>query len=161
MRWRTVVGWLATVLVGLCLVPAGAHLTELPNKIGLSATDYMTVQRIYAGWALWGVAIFAAIAATLAHAILAWRDAPARRLSLGACLALVATQAVFWLYTFPMNALTRNWTVMPDNLDLARRQWEYSHAANALITFAAFLLITLAAVRSSGGSRARDPAPPG
>jgi hypothetical protein len=27
----------ALLLVALCLVPAGAHLSELPNKIGLPA----------------------------------------------------------------------------------------------------------------------------
>ena len=146
---RSAIGVLAILLVGLCLVPAGAHLAELPGKMRLAPADYMTAQTIYAGWALWGLVIVAALAATLAHAIAVRRDATARWLSLGAFVALLTTQMIFWAYTFPMNALTDNWTVMPPDLDLARRQWEYSHAVNAVITFAAFVLITLAALRAA------------
>jgi hypothetical protein len=40
------------VLTALALVPAGAHLFELPNKIGLSQDRYFIVQSIYRGWAL-------------------------------------------------------------------------------------------------------------
>jgi hypothetical protein len=148
--WATAVGFLAITLVALCLVPAGAHLAELPGKIVLSAGEYMAVQKIYAGWSLWGIAIFAALATTLIHTVLVWREPQVRWLSLASFLALAATQVIFWLYTLPMNVLTRNWTVTPENLDLARRQWEYSHAVNAVITFAAFVLITLAALRAAG-----------
>jgi hypothetical protein len=151
MSWTIPVGFLAIILVALCLVPAGAHLAELPGKMALSADEYMTVQKIYAGWSMWGFAIFAAMAATLIHTVLVWREPAVFWLSLASFLALAATQAIFWLYTFPMNMLTRNWTVTPENLDLARRQWEYSHAVNALITFAAFVLITTAVLR--GGDR--------
>ena len=40
----------AILLTALALVPAGAHLFELPNKIGLSQQDYFVVQGIYRGW---------------------------------------------------------------------------------------------------------------
>ena len=43
------------------LVPSAAHLIELPGKIGLDRKAYFIVQGIYAGWALFGVPIFAAI----------------------------------------------------------------------------------------------------
>ena len=38
------------VMVALCLVPAGAHFFELASKMALSPAEYMTVQKIYAGW---------------------------------------------------------------------------------------------------------------
>lgn len=53
---------LTIVLAALCLVPAGAHLFALPGKIGLAAEAYLTVQQIYRGWALFGIALFATIA---------------------------------------------------------------------------------------------------
>ena len=137
---------LAIVAVGLCLIPAGAHLFELPNKIGLAPEQYMIVQCIYAGWALFGVAIFAALALTLAHAVLV-RAAPyAFWLSLAAFACLALTQAIFWTFTYPLNAATANWTAKPADFEAARRQWEYSHAVNALLTFAAFLAMTLSAL---------------
>jgi hypothetical protein len=45
----------ALLLVARCLVPAGAHLSELPNKIGSPADQYVLVQQIYRGWALFGI----------------------------------------------------------------------------------------------------------
>lgn len=144
------VALLAIVAVGLCLVPAGAHLFELPGKIGLPPDQYMTVQRIYAGWAWFGLPIFAALALTLAHAVLVRADVVAFRLSLGAFACLALTQTIFWAFTYPMNAASANWTMMPADFETARRQWEYSHAINALLTFAAFVAISRSAV---GGSR--------
>jgi hypothetical protein len=133
---------LAVIAVGICLVPAGAHLFELPGKIGLPPEQYMIVQRIYAGWALFGLAIFAALALTLAHAALVRAEPVSFRLSLAAFACLALTQAIFWTFTYPMNAASANWTMMPADFEAARRHWEYSHAVNALLTFLAFLTIT-------------------
>jgi hypothetical protein len=49
---------------------------------------------------------------------------------------------IFWAFTYPMNVASNNWTVTPENFEAARRQWEYSHAVNAVITFVAFVAIT-------------------
>ena len=53
------------MLTALALVPAGAHLFELPNKIGLDQEPYFIVQGIYRGWALFGIVLFGALAANL------------------------------------------------------------------------------------------------
>jgi hypothetical protein len=44
-----VVQFRAVVLTALAVVPAGAHLFELPNKINLPRDAYLTVQGVYAG----------------------------------------------------------------------------------------------------------------
>jgi hypothetical protein len=63
--------FLAIVLIALALVPGGAHLLELPNKIGLSQEQYFTVQGIYLGWALpAGVVLIGALAASLVLTIM-------------------------------------------------------------------------------------------
>ena len=46
------------------LTPLFAHLLELPNRIGLSREEYLTVQQIYRGWALTGVFVFGALLST-------------------------------------------------------------------------------------------------
>src|SRR5262249_23529935 len=56
------------VMVALCLVPAGAHFFEMINKMSLSPVAYMTVQKIYAGWAFFGIPIIAALLLTSIHA---------------------------------------------------------------------------------------------
>ena len=69
MRRTVVVHFLAVVLTALALVPAGAHIFELWNKIALSQQDYFKVQGIYRGWALFGFVLCGAIAANFALAL--------------------------------------------------------------------------------------------
>ena len=139
LKW---VRLLAVVGVALYSIPAGAHLFELANKMYLPPAEYMIVQRIYAGWSLFGVAIVAALFLTSIHTFIVRADRTAFLLSLTSVLCLIATQMIFWAFTYPMNVASNNWTVTPENFEAARRQWEYSHAVNAVITFAAFVAIT-------------------
>ena len=136
------------VMVALCLVPAGAHFFEMPSKMSLSPAAYMTVQKIYAGWSFFGIAIVAALLLTLTHTFVVRVDRTAFVLSVTAVLCLAATQVIFWEFTYPMNLASNNWTVAPEAFEGARRQWEYSHAVNAVLTFAAFVAITLSVLSS-------------
>ena len=134
--------FLAVVLTALALVPAGAHLAELPNKIGLDQEAYFIVQNIYAGWALFGIALFGALAANLALAIMVRRQRAPFWLSLSAFLLVAATLAVFFIWTYPANQATSNWTVVPANWQQLRTTWEYAHATNAVLTFLALCAVT-------------------
>jgi len=136
---------LAVISVALCLIPAGAHFFELANKMSLSTADYMTTQKIYAGWSFFGVAIIAAIIFTLMHTLMVRAQRAAFFLSLTALLCLGATQGIF---TYPMNVATNNWTISPQDFEAARQQWEYSHAVNAVLTFVALVTITLSTLTS-------------
>lgn len=147
-HWKRVhsVGVVAILSVAMYLVAHGAHFFEMFSKFGLSARDYMVVQRIYDGWALFGIVMISALASILGYTILTWDALQSRRLSLLAFGALAATQAIFWIVVQPMNVLTNNWTTMPDNLEAARRQWEYGHAFSAGLTLLALIAISLAVV---------------
>jgi hypothetical protein len=61
--------FLAIMLTALALVPSGAHLAALPNKMAMAQAAYFVAQQIYAGWALFGIVLFGALIANLAHAI--------------------------------------------------------------------------------------------
>jgi hypothetical protein len=52
------VEFLAIILTALALVPSGAHLAALPNKMAMAQTAYFVAQQIYAGWALFGIVLF-------------------------------------------------------------------------------------------------------
>jgi hypothetical protein len=65
-----VVQFLALALTALALVPSGAHLFELANKMSLGAEQYFIVQSIYRGWSLFGIVLFGALIANLALALL-------------------------------------------------------------------------------------------
>jgi hypothetical protein len=135
--------FLALVFTALALVPAGAHLFELPNKIGLAEDAYFVVQGIYRGWALFGIAVFGALGANLAAAVLVRRQRAPFRLAFLAFLLVAATLVIFFTWTYPANQATSNWTVVPENWQELRLQWEYAHATNAVLTFLALCAISL------------------
>jgi len=54
------------------LAPALTHLIELPHKLSLSREAYFTVQQLYAGWELFGIAILVQL---ISLGLLAWRSA--------------------------------------------------------------------------------------
>ncbi|MFL6601221.1 MAG: hypothetical protein ACJ8R9_07785 [Steroidobacteraceae bacterium] len=138
--WR----FLSIACVALALVPAGAHLAELPHKFRLPAHDYLVVQQLYAGWSLFGSVVVGALLSTAVLAVLERQER--RLLALLAFLCLLATQIVFWVFTQPANRATRNWTVLPDNWMQLRNQWEYSHAASAVLNLIALFALLYAVV---------------
>jgi hypothetical protein len=138
-----VLQFLAVVLTALALVPVGAHLFELPNKLGLAEEAYFTVQQIYRGWALFGGVLFAAIVANLAAGVVLLRQGRPSWPSWLAGLLIGATLAIFFTWTYPANQATANWTAVPADWQTLRRQWEVSHAVNAVITLAALCCAAL------------------
>jgi hypothetical protein len=134
--------FLGLVFAALALVPAGAHLAELANKIDLPREEYLAVQQIYRGWALFGVVVLGALLSTGALALIR-RRWPA----LLAFLCIAGTQVVFWTFTYPANRATENWTVLPENWLALRAQWEYSHAASAVLNLVALLALAWLAAR--------------
>jgi ABC-type cobalamin transport system permease subunit len=137
----TTARFFSLLFAALALAPALAHLLELPNKIGLSHDDYLTVQQIYRGWALLGFVVAGALLSTLVLTIMVRKRPREFALTLGAFLCIVGAQAVFWTFTFPANQQTSNWTMLPENWMALRTQWEYSHAAGAVLNLIAFIVL--------------------
>jgi hypothetical protein len=135
---------LLTVLFTAVAMAAGfAHLLELPNKMRLSRDDYLVVQQIYRGWALLGVVVVGALVTTLLVTFRLRARPPEFYLSLTAAVCIALTLVVFFLFTYPANRQTRNWTMLPENWETLRRQWEYSHAVGAGLYFVALSAHTL------------------
>lgn len=158
MRWATVawgipivllklVQFVAIALAALALVPSGAHLFALGNKINLGAEQYFIVQNIYRGWGLFGIVLVGSLIADLVLALMLRRRGGAPLiLALLALGAIVLMLAIFFLWTFPANQATNNWTTIPGHWEQLREQWEYSHAVNAVVAFVAFCSVTLSAL---------------
>src|SRR5688500_10358899 len=146
----TVARFCSLLFVALALAPSAAHLLELPNKIGLSRADYLTVQQIYSGWALLGIVIIGALISTLTLTVLSRHHRRQFTLALAAFLCVIGTQVVFWTFTYPTNQATRNWTVLPADWEPLRAQWEYSHAAGALFNLAALVLVMMCLLAAIG-----------
>ncbi len=138
--------FIALVLAALALIPAGAHFFELPNKMALDGQAYLTVQQIYAGWSLFGIALIGSLAANLALAVAVRRERIACVFATAAFASMLTVLLLFFAFVYPMNAATENCTVMPANWEALRMQWEYGHAVNAVLTFVAFVCVSLSVV---------------
>jgi hypothetical protein len=119
----------------------------------------MTVQRIYAGWSLFGIAIIAALLLIALHTAMLRSNRTAFWSSLTALVCIAVTRVIFWTLTYPMNVASNNWMVTPQGFEAARRQWQCSHAVKAVLTFAALVAIIvagLADVRRNGDDAIRS-----
>lgn len=147
--------FLAIILTAIALVPGGAHLLALSTKIDMPEEPYLVVQQIYRGWAWVGIAIVAAIFANVASAWLARHHRRQFWLSLAAGILIAATLVIFFIWTYPANQATGNWSSVPKEWEQLRLQWEYSHAVNAGITFVALLCAVAAALSSDSRQEAQ------
>ncbi len=141
------------LFTALTLVPAGAHLMSLPNKIGMTAADYLVAQQAYAGWNLSAIAVLGALSATGAFAWLARGHASVSTPALIAFLCMVATQVVFWTFNFPGNQQTANWTQLPADWQTLRLRWELGHAMSCVLNLGALGSLLLANWRHLDGAR--------
>lgn len=133
----------ALLTVAVSMASAWAHLLELPAKMRLPRDDYLTVQQIYRGWALLGIVVVAALASTAALAVLTSGEGRRFHYATGAAACVAASLALFFCFAYPANKATANWTHTPEGWKRLRARWEYSHAASAVLYFAALVLLLL------------------
>jgi hypothetical protein len=145
--------FLAIVLTALALVPSGAHLAAMPNKMAMAQATYFAAQQVYAGWAIFGIVLFGALSANLAHTIVLRRLDRPFGYAFASFLLIAASLVIFFVWTFPTNQATSNWTAVPKNWNELRSQWEYSHAVNAVVTFAALVCVVIAVLRQPSQAR--------
>ena len=92
---------------------------------------------------MFGVVLIGALIANLALALLLRGRGAPFVLVLFAFLCIALALVVFFIWTYAGNQATNNWMMIPDNWEQLRWEWEYSHAANAVVTFAALCSVTL------------------
>lgn len=145
-----IVRFFSLLFVGLALAPGLAHVMQMPHKMDLSGEDYLRVQQLYGGWAWFGLVVLGALIATFLLTVFV--RTRLRQFAL-ACIALgsiIVTQVIFWIFTFPVNQQTQNWTLLPANWMSLRERWEYSHATAAAFDLIAFIAIVLAVLAAVG-----------
>lgn len=145
-----VLQFIAILLIAFYFVPAGAHLIELPGKITLEREAYLTVQQIYRGWALAGVPLIGAVLATAGLAVLSRSERLPFLFASASLALLVASLATFFIWIYPVNQATDNWSSTPDDWQALRARWEYAHAVNAMIILGALISSVLSALTWSG-----------
>jgi hypothetical protein len=145
--WRDIAFFVAIIATALALGGALAHTYELPNKIDLGREDYFVVQRIYNGWNQLAYVLAAQLIGILAIIILHLRQTTVRRLTLVALGGWIASQTIFWIWTYPTNQATESWTKQQPNWEALRTCWEYSHLAGAAFQLLAMVALVVALLR--------------
>jgi hypothetical protein len=153
---------LATVSTAVAMTTSVAHALELPGKLRLSREAYVAVQPIYYPGFTWaGPAEPIAIVAMAIVVALTPFGSAAFWLSAAALVAAVATHALYWTLTAPVNKVwlkdehlsgsaqrffgsaadvdEMDWTALRD-------RWERSHVYRAVTATTAFILIVVALV---------------
>ena len=137
----------ALLATAVALAAGLAHVFAFPNKITMSRDAYYVAQRIYDGWSLIGLAWLVEWIGLLATLALHRRGVRVRGPTVLALAAFVLAQAAFWIWTYPVNQLTANWTAQPENWQALRLQWEVSHVAGAAFQLIAMSALVVAALR--------------
>jgi amino acid permease len=135
--------FLAIMLTAIAMGAGLAHLFELPNKINISAADYLTVQRNYDNWWIVGLSVPLAFISVLGLAISLRGTGTPFTFALIAVVLLVGEMVAFWGFTAPVNRATENWTMLPSNWEELRDQWEYSHAVRAILYVVAMGMLVM------------------
>ena len=147
--WRDTAFFVAIIATALALGGALAHAYELPNKIDLGRESYFVIQRIYDGWNRLAYVLAVQLVGILVVVFLHRRQTKVLGLAVLALGALVSSQAIFWIWTYPANQATENWTQQPPNWEALRTYWEYSHLAGAGFQLLAMAALVVALLRRS------------
>jgi hypothetical protein len=150
------------MLTALSIGTALCHLLEMPAKITLDGALWLfLLQNLYPPAFGTAGAFFevGAVITTVVLVLLVHRRRPAFGWTLPAALCMVAAHIIFWVWIAPVNAemaplppetLAVNWMELRD-------QWEYSHAARAILQIIALgaLLFSILVEIPTDGSKNR------
>ena len=125
----------AVTLTGLSAGVAFANLLELPNKMKLSAENYLWVQQtLYEGFGqIVGPIELGAFLSAIAFTILVRKQRLSCRFGGVAAICIAAALVIWRLHNGPVNAVVDAWTLdsIPSDWSTYRNRWEYAHAARA------------------------------
>jgi hypothetical protein len=141
------------MLTAVALTAALAHLMELPGKMTYDASLYVMLHRtLYptfgrtAGWAE-GFALLLVIG--LAGRVR--NRGSAFPLTVAAAVCQASAMAVFLVFVHPANLTMASWPLdaIPPDWSGWRDQWEYGHAARAVLQIGALAALVLSVVREA------------
>jgi hypothetical protein len=154
---------LTVLVVAVAMALSLAHALELPGKMRLSKEAYYAMQPIYyPGFTIGGFAEPGGIVLTIVLLFVTPSGTVAFWLTLAALAGLMGTQAVYWLFTHPVNKFwlqneklsragsgffsfaAKTAQARPASWTLLRDRWEYSHVARAVFAFVSLTALVIA-----------------
>lgn len=128
---------ITVMFIGLSMGTALCHLLEMPAKMTYEGSLWLTLlQTLYPAFGTIG-AFFevGAVILTVILAFLVRQRRPAFTWTLLGALCMVTAHGIFWIWIAPVNAVMASLTpeTLPADWMNLRDQWEYTHAARALL----------------------------
>lgn len=146
---KDLIRFIALLFTAITLSAVMAHLLEMHVKINLSKEEYQTVQGIYSGWQWLGIFEIGAILLTIIWAIFDRESKNAFPFLLSALICFVLSIIIFFVFTFPANQATLNWTNLPNKWEELRKTWEYSHAIRAVLSLCGLSFLVWALLKNN------------
>lgn len=154
--WRLVTIMLTALSMGTAL----CHLLEMPAKITYEGALWLTLLQTLYRPAFGTIGAFFEVGAVVTAVVLAFlvRRRPAFVWTLLGALCLVVAHAAFWIWVAPVNATMSPLTpeTLPADWMRLRNQWEYTHAARAvlqIVALGALVFSILVEVPTDGSSQ--------
>jgi hypothetical protein len=154
--WRLI----TIMFVSLSMSMAFCHLLQLPPRMSYDAELWRATQSMFR---LFGppVGAIIEIGALVLAAILTFlvrQRRPAFRWTLACAVCLFAAQAAWWLLINPANNEMVHWTMnsIPADWTRYREQWEYTHAARAILQIAALGALAISLIRETPAESPRE-----
>lgn len=140
--------FLTIMLTALSLAAAFAHLLEMPAKLTYDGALWLELlQTLYPTYGkVSGYCEIGAVAAALLLVIAVRRYQEEFGWTLLAATCLVVTHAIFWIRVAPVNAILVPLApaMLPPDWESLRNQWEFAHAARALLQIVALAALVIA-----------------
>jgi hypothetical protein len=152
------------MLTAISMATAFAHLLEMPAKLKFDSSKWLALlQTLYppAFGPIGGVAEVGAVVGIVLLAFVVRRRRAAFRWTLLAAVCLISAHVCFWILVAPVNAAMLPLTpeTLPPDWTRLRDQWEYTHAARAVLQIMALgglvvsLLVEIPTSRPEGEAR--------
>jgi len=146
------------LLTALATGVAFCHLLELPNEMGLPASTWLEVQKVlYNGFGrIVGPAEYVALIATVVVLLLVRKRRTIFVLTLTAALCIAVALIVWVSFVGPANLRVDTATSVPIDWMQVRDQWEYGHAARAVLFIVGLVTLLLSMLADIPTSNTRS-----
>lgn len=157
--WRLITLLFVALFMGLEF----CHVLELPAKMQYDGSLYVTLQNtLYRYFGAPGPGAFITLGALLSAIVLSFLVRKRRRVFywtlVGTICLASAFPVVFFLFIEPVNVVIKQ--AIPDSVPAnwmqLRNQWEYSHAANFVLSLVGFSAIALSILVETPTNRFSD-----
>ena len=153
--WR----FFTITLVSLSMAMAFCHLLQLPPRMSYDGAQWVTTQSLYQMFGTIGA--FIEVGALLLAIILSlavWRRRPAFQWTLFGTVCLLMAHVAWWVFVAPVNAVISTWTpdTIPADWTWWRSQWEYTHAARAILEIFGLSALVISVLVETPTHRVRE-----